>query len=146
MRKRIDEAAAAATDHAAQPKTAPLARPNTQQATAGLVIAFPPSDGDGDVDRLGTLIRHAAPEPPATIGTLPVTMIQTPFDALLMTPVSCAMLPAPRLTAALRAAISLPAIAARADPKHRPAIRSCGKTSAGEQLPHEPPSALAGGL
>jgi hypothetical protein len=54
-------------------------------------------------------------------------MIQTPFDALLITPVSCAMLPAPPLSPALCAAVSLPAIAAHANPKHQPAIRIATK-------------------
>jgi hypothetical protein len=49
-------------------------------------------------------------------------MIQTPFDALLMTPIGRPMLPAPHIDAALRRAVALPAIAAHANPKHRPAI------------------------
>jgi len=49
------------------------------------------------------------------------------FDALLITPVSCAMLPAPPLSPALCAAVSLPAIAAHANPKHQPAIRVATK-------------------
>ncbi|MHB2008353.1 MAG: hypothetical protein ACYCOX_09925 [Acidobacteriaceae bacterium] len=71
---------------------------------------------------MGTLIRHAARLSPATIGTLTVAMIQTPLNALPMTPIRRTMLPATRLTPALRAAITLAAIAARADPEHRPAL------------------------
>jgi hypothetical protein len=77
--------------------------------------------------RLGTLIRHAAREPAATIGALAITMIQLPFRALLMTPIGGAMLPAPRMTAALRAAIALATIAAGANPEHRPAIGVAAK-------------------
>jgi len=78
-------------------------------------------------DRLGTLIRHAAPEPAATIGARAVAMIQPPLDALLMTPVGGATLPAPRMTAAQRAAITLAVIAARANPEHHPAIGVAAK-------------------
>jgi len=46
--KRIDQVASAAADHAAQPKNSPLTRPDTQPNTAGVVIAFPPSDGEAD--------------------------------------------------------------------------------------------------
>jgi hypothetical protein len=35
------------------------------------------------------LIRHAPHVPAAAIGTLAVAMIQTPFGALLMTPIGC---------------------------------------------------------
>jgi hypothetical protein len=73
------------------------------------------------------LIRHAAPRPTAAIGALPVAVVQPPFQALLMTPVGGATLPPPRMSAALRAAITLPAIAARADRKHRPAIAVAAK-------------------
>jgi hypothetical protein len=76
---------------------------------------------------LGTLIRHAAREPAATIGTLPVAMIQPSLDAVLMTPVGCAMLLALRLAAALRAAIALAAIAAGANQEHCPAIGVAAK-------------------
>ena len=74
-----------------------------------------------------TLIRHAASKPPAAIRTLPVAMIQTAFSALLMTAIGRSMLPASRYHAALRAAVSLPAIAARANQEHRPAIRIAAK-------------------
>lgn len=55
-------------------------------------------------------------------------MIQPPFGALLMTPVGRAMLPAPRLAAALSRAVLLPAVATDANPKDRPAIRVAAKT------------------
>jgi hypothetical protein len=77
--------------------------------------------------RLGTLIRHAAREQAATIGALAITMIQPSFRTLLMTPVGGATLPAPRMTAALRAAITLAAIAAGANPEHRPAVGVAAK-------------------
>lgn len=76
---------------------------------------------------MGPLIRHAKPETAATIGALPVAMIQTAFGALLMPPIGRSMLPASRFNAALRATVSLPAIAARAAPEHRPAIRIAAK-------------------
>ena len=66
---------------------------------------------------MGTLIRHATPETAATIGALPVAMIQPPFGALLMTAIGGPMLLAPRLTAALRAAVALAVIAAGANPE-----------------------------
>jgi hypothetical protein len=73
------------------------------------------------------LIRHATPETAATIGALPVAMIQPPLDALLMTAIGGPMLLAPRLTAALRAAVALAAITARANPEKRPATRIAAK-------------------
>jgi CxxC motif-containing protein (DUF1111 family) len=73
------------------------------------------------------LIRHATPETAAAIGTLAVAMIQSPLDAPLMTPVGGARLPAPRMTAALRAAITPAAITADANPEHRPAIGVAAK-------------------
>ena len=76
---------------------------------------------------MGTLIRHAASKPPAAIRTLPVAMIQTAFGALLMTPIGSSMLPTSRYHAALRAAVSLPAIAAGANQEHRPAFRIAAK-------------------
>jgi len=63
------------------------------------------------------LILHAAPEPAATIGALPVAMIQPPFDAPLMPPAGDAMLPAPGRPSTLRAAIALAVIAAGANPE-----------------------------
>jgi hypothetical protein len=63
------------------------------------------------------LIRHAPWKTAATIGALPVAMIQSPFGALLMTTIGGPMLLAPRLTAALRAAVALTAITASADPE-----------------------------
>jgi hypothetical protein len=67
------------------------------------------------------LIRHATPETAATIGALAVAMIQPPFGALLMTVIGGPMLLEARLTLALRAAVALPAITARANPEKRPA-------------------------
>jgi hypothetical protein len=73
------------------------------------------------------LIRHATQQLPATIIPLAVAMIQPPLGALLMTPVGCPMLPAPRMAAALRRAVLLAAITAYANPKYRPAIRVAAK-------------------
>ena len=84
---------------------------------------------------MGTLIRHAAPQPTETIGALPVAMIQPSLDAVLMTPVGCAMLPAPRMTAALRAAITLAAIAAGANPEHFPAVGVAAKPKPENNFP-----------
>jgi hypothetical protein len=84
---------------------------------------------------LGTLIRHAAREPAATIGALPVAVIQPSLDAVLMTPVGGAMLPALRLATALRAAITLAAIAAGANTEHRPAIGVAAKPKPKNKFP-----------
>jgi hypothetical protein len=73
------------------------------------------------------LIRHAASNPPATIGTLPITMIHAAFGALLVPLVSGTMLPAPHIATTLSRAILLPAIATNANPKYRPAIRVAAK-------------------
>ncbi len=82
-----------------------------------------------------TLIRHATREPAATIGALAIAMIQPSLDALLMTPVGGAMLPAPSMTPALRTAISLAAIAAHADPEHRQAIGVAAKPKPQNNFP-----------
>jgi hypothetical protein len=76
---------------------------------------------------LRTLIRHAICVTPAAILPLTVAMILPALGAALMTPVGCAMLPTPRMAAALPAAVLLPAIAAHANPKYRPAIRVAAK-------------------
>ena len=73
-----------------------------------------------------TLIRHAFCVT-AAIPLLTVTMIQPSLEALLMTPVGRSMLPAPHLAATRCRAILLPAIAAHANPKYRPAIRVATK-------------------
>jgi hypothetical protein len=54
-------------------------------------------------------------------------MIQPALGALLMTPVGCPMLPPPHMAAARSRAVLLPAIAAHANPKYRPAIRVAAK-------------------
>ncbi|WP_420238264.1 hypothetical protein ACOBR2_01240 [Telmatobacter bradus] len=68
---------------------------------------------------MGTLIRHATPETAATIDALPVAMIQPPFGALLMTAIGSPTLLQAGLTSALRAAVTLAAITARANPEKR---------------------------
>jgi hypothetical protein len=73
------------------------------------------------------LIRHAVRKSATTIGTLAVAMVQPPLDALLMPPVGGTMLTTPHMTAALRAAITLAAITAGANPEHRPAIGVAAK-------------------
>jgi hypothetical protein len=84
---------------------------------------------------LGTLIRHAARELAATIGTLAITMIQPSLGALLMTPVRGAMLPAPGLAAALRAAIALAAIAAGANPEQISTVNVAAKPKPENNFP-----------
>jgi hypothetical protein len=54
-------------------------------------------------------------------------MVQPALDALLMTPIGRPMLPAPRMAATLSRAVLLPAIAAHANPKYRPAIQVAAK-------------------
>lgn len=73
------------------------------------------------------MIRHAAKDLPAAIGTLTVAMIQPPLGALLMPLVRCAMLTPPRLDTALYATVPLTTITALTDPEHRPAIRVVAK-------------------
>ena len=73
-----------------------------------------------------TLIRHAF-WVTAAIPLLTVAMIQPSLDALLITPVGRPMLPAPHLAATHCRAILLPAIAAHANPKYRPALRVAAK-------------------
>jgi hypothetical protein len=73
------------------------------------------------------LIRHAFYVAATTIPLLAVAMIQPTLGAPLMTPVGCTMLQAPRMAAALGRAVLLPAIAAHANPKYRPAIRVAAK-------------------
>jgi len=63
----------------------------------------------------------------ATIPLLTVAMIQPPLGTLLMTPVGRTPLPAPHMAPALCRAVLLPAIAAHANPKNRPAIRVAAK-------------------
>ena len=74
-----------------------------------------------------TLIRHAFSVPAAAIPLLTVAMIQPPLGTLLMTPVGRALLPASHLAATRCRAILLPAIAAHANPKYRPALRVAAK-------------------
>ncbi len=74
-----------------------------------------------------TLIRHAFCVTAAAIPLLTVAMIQPPLGALLMTPVGRALLSAPHLAATRCRAILLPAIAAHANPKYRPALRVAAK-------------------
>ncbi len=54
-------------------------------------------------------------------------MILPAEETLLVTAVGGAELQTPRMVPALRPAVSLPAIAARADPEHRPAARMMTK-------------------
>jgi len=53
---------------------------------------------------------------------LPIAVIEPPFRALLVATVGTAPLPAPGGGAAGGAAVAVPAIAMRADEKHRPAV------------------------
>jgi len=63
----------------------------------------------------------------AAIPLLTVAMIQSPLGASLMTPVGRPMLPEPHLAATRCRAILLPAVAAHANPKYRPALRVAAK-------------------
>jgi hypothetical protein len=53
-----------------------------------------------------------------SVGTLPVAMIEPPFQTPLVAAVGSAALPAPSLVAASRTAIDLSAVAMRANPEH----------------------------
>ena len=64
-----------------------------------------------------------------------VAMIQTPLNALLMTPVGGAKLPAPCLTAAIRAAIALAAIAAGANKEQISAVSVAAKPKPQNNFP-----------
>jgi hypothetical protein len=64
------------------------------------------------------LIRHARPAPALAILLLPVAMVELAFQTLLIAAVSRLVLPAPRFSAARRAAVALSAIAMRANPEH----------------------------
>jgi hypothetical protein len=120
-RKRIDETPGPAADHTAQSSVRPIAPPNAQRRDRRRRDRSSTLRWWRRNDRLGTLIRHAAPQSPA-IGTLTVAMIQTTLNAPLMTPIRRTMLTATRLTPALRAAVALAAITARTYPEHRPAL------------------------
>jgi len=121
MRKSIDEVANPAADRTAQSIAGPFARPNTPRRERRHRDRFSTLRWWPRFDRLGTLIRHATPQPAATIGALAVAMIQPPFGALLMTPIGNPMLLEAGLTPALRAAVTLAAITARANPEKRSA-------------------------
>jgi len=68
---------------------------------------------------MGRLIRHARPTVPLAVGALPVTVIEPALRASLVTTVGSAALLAPGFRAASRAAVTLPAIAVRANPENR---------------------------
>ena len=68
---------------------------------------------------MGRLIRHARPAVPLPVGTLPVPMIEPPFEAPLMTTVGSTALLAPGFGAASRTAVALASITVRANPEHR---------------------------
>ena len=70
-------------------------------------------------DRKGTLIRHAGRCVTLSVGTLPVAMIEPPFQTPLVAAVGGAALPAPSFVAASRTARDLSAVAMRANPEHR---------------------------
>jgi hypothetical protein len=92
------------------------------------------------------LIRHAFYTAAAAISLLPVTMIQPALVALLMTMVGGATLPAPHMAPTLGRAVPLPAIAAPADPKHRPAIWVPAKPLPENNFPRNRHPQLAGGF
>ncbi|HKF49840.1 MAG TPA: hypothetical protein VKB38_20935 [Terracidiphilus sp.] len=82
-----------------------------------------------------TLIRHAFCVAATTVPLLTIAMIQPTLGAPLMTPVGCPMLPPPRMAAALSRAVLLPAIAAHANPKYRPAIPVAAKPQPENNFP-----------
>jgi hypothetical protein len=59
----------------------------------------------------------------AAVGTLAIPMIETPFNALLVTPVGFTALPATGFITAAETAITLATITVRAEIKHRAAGR-----------------------
>jgi hypothetical protein len=65
------------------------------------------------------LIRHARPAPALTVLSLPIPVVESAFQTLLMAAVGRPMLPAPGFGAARRAAIALSAIAMGTNPEHR---------------------------
>jgi hypothetical protein len=81
----------------------------------------------------GRLIRHALPRLAATILSLAVPVVETPFRAPLMAAVGAAVLLPTCFGAATRATVALPAITMSADPEHR--IASPAATNA---LPEKP--------
>jgi hypothetical protein len=137
-RKRIDEAASPATDRTTQSITGPFVWPDTQRHERRRRVRFSTLRWWRRNPRLGTLIRHAARTSAATIGTLTITMIQSFLGALLMPPVGRAMLLAPRMVSALCAAITLAAIAARANPEQRPAAGVAAKPQQQNNFPMNP--------
>ena len=68
---------------------------------------------------MGRWIRHASGRVTLAVGTLPVAMIESALQTPLVAPVGSAALPAPSFAAASPAAIALPAVAVRANPKQR---------------------------
>jgi hypothetical protein len=74
------------------------------------------------------LIRHALPAPAFAILLLPVPVVELAFQTLLIAPVGCPVLPAPRFGAARRAAIALSAIAMGTNPEHRLASLATANT------------------
>ena len=70
-------------------------------------------------DPKGTLIRHAGWRVTLTVRTLPIPMIEPALQTPLVAVVGSTVLPAPGFAAARRTAITLSAIAVRANPEHR---------------------------
>ena len=121
--KRIDEAAWAATDRAAQPDIGALLQPagrrNSQHDRRRRRDRFSTAGWCRRNDRKGRLIRHARPAPALAILLLTIPVVEPAFQTLLIAAVGRPVLPAPGFGAAHRAAIALSAIAMRTNPEHR---------------------------
>jgi hypothetical protein len=74
------------------------------------------------------LIRHARPAPALTVLLLPLPVVESAFQALLIAAIGRPVLPAPGFGAARRAAIALSAIAMCTNPEHRLASLAAANT------------------
>ena len=73
---------------------------------------------------MGRLIRHARPAVAFAVVLLPIAVVESAFQTLLITTVGRPVLPAPGFRAASLAAILLPAITVATNPEHRLASRA----------------------
>ena len=81
------------------------------------------------------MIRHAGLNSPKPIGPLPVTMIESPFGALLVTAVGLAPLLASGFETTTLRTVPLATVAALADPERRTALRSGATSLMEKKLP-----------
>jgi hypothetical protein len=66
---------------------------------------------------MGTLIRHEGLSLPASIGSLPIPVIEPAFRTELVTAVGCPKLRYPGVSATFNAAVTLAAVATGTDPE-----------------------------